>query len=55
MPILNVNISGNKNIELNKKISYLLLELTTRILNKKEDLIAITISYIDPEYRYQHL
>ncbi len=49
MPILNVKISGNKNPELTKQISELLLKLTTQILKKKQDVTAITISYIESD------
>ena len=49
MPILNVKVSGQKNITATKAINELLLELTHRILGKKKEVTAITIDYIDPE------
>lgn len=47
MPILNVKISGQKNRETTKMVADLLLDLTTRILRKDKNLIAIAIDYID--------
>lgn len=49
MPILNVQVSVVKTKELSEKISTMLSELTIRILNKKPDLIAIAIQYINSE------
>jgi 4-oxalocrotonate tautomerase len=46
MPILNVKVSATKSPELTRQISELLLDLTTRILNKERRLIAIAIDYI---------
>ena len=48
MPILNVKVSARKSAELNRSISEMLLELTTRILHKKRELTAIAIDYVDP-------
>ena len=47
MPILNVKVSATKSPELTKKISGLLLDLTTRILKKKREVTAIAIDFID--------
>jgi 4-oxalocrotonate tautomerase len=47
MPILNVKVSATKSRELTKKISGLLLELTTRILKKKPEVTAIAIDFVD--------
>lgn len=47
MPILNVKMSGKKNSEMTKKISDLLMDLTTKILKKKYDVTAIVIEYIE--------
>jgi 4-oxalocrotonate tautomerase len=49
MPILNVKVSAAKSPELTRKISELLLGLTTRILKKKREVTAITIDYVDPD------
>ena len=46
MPILNVKISATKSPELTKKISEMLLDLTTRILKKKREVTAIAIDFI---------
>jgi 4-oxalocrotonate tautomerase len=46
MPILNVKVSGDKDVEVTKKITALLLETTTRILKKKPQVTAITIQYV---------
>jgi 4-oxalocrotonate tautomerase len=47
MPILNVKVSAEKSPELTRKISELLLDLTTRILGKKREVTAIAIDYVD--------
>jgi 4-oxalocrotonate tautomerase len=49
MPILNVKVSAEKSPELTRKISELLLDLTTRILGKKREVTAIAIDYVDPD------
>jgi 4-oxalocrotonate tautomerase len=46
MPILNVKVSAKKSPELTKKISEMLLDLTTRILKKKREVTAIAIDFI---------
>ena len=47
MPILNVKVSGQKNIATTKAINELLLDLTHRILGKKKEVTAIAIEYVD--------
>ena len=47
MPILNVKVSGTKSAETTKKITDLLLDITTRILKKKREVTAIAIDYVD--------
>jgi 4-oxalocrotonate tautomerase len=47
MPILNVKVSGTKSTETTKKITDLLLDITTRILKKKREVTAIAIDYVD--------
>lgn len=48
MPILNVKVSAKKSAELTRSISEILLELTSRILNKKREVTSIAIDYVDP-------
>lgn len=52
MPILNVKVSGPKNVDATKAINELLLDLTHRILGKKKEVTAIAIDYVDPECAY---
>lgn len=49
MPILNVKVSGSKSSEMTKRISSILLDLTTRILRKDPKVTSIAIAYVDPE------
>jgi 4-oxalocrotonate tautomerase len=49
MPILNVKISQPASAALTHAVSETLLELTTRILRKKRELTAITLTYVPPE------
>ena len=49
MPILNIKVSARKSAELTRSISGILLDLTTRILNKKPEVTSIAIDYIDPD------
>jgi len=49
MPILNVKVSGQKNINTTKAINELLLDLTHRILGKKKEVTAIAIEYVEPD------
>lgn len=46
MPILNVKVSGDKDVQVTRKITTLLLDTTTRILKKKPAVTAITIQYV---------
>lgn len=46
MPILNVKVSGDKDVQVTKKVTALLLDTTTRILKKKPQVTAITIQYV---------
>jgi len=48
MPILNVKVSGPRSNELSRDISRALVEITTRVLDKKPELTAVAISYLDP-------
>jgi len=49
MPILNVKVSAKKSAELTASISEILIELTSRILHKRQDVISIAIEYVDPD------
>jgi 4-oxalocrotonate tautomerase len=49
MPILNIRISQPASPALTHAISETLLALTTRILRKKRELTAITLTYVPPE------
>ena len=49
MPILNVEVSGQRSNEMTKKISEILLELTSRILHKDPQVTSIAIEYVTPE------
>ena len=49
MPILNIKVSARKSAEITRSISGILLDLTTRILNKKPEVTSIAIDYIDPD------
>ena len=49
MPILNVKVSVERSEIMTRKISSLLLDLTTRILGKKPELTSIAIDYVNPE------
>lgn len=50
MPILNVKVSGEPSSKRSQDIAHMLSLHTQRILRKKPELIAITISYIEPEH-----
>lgn len=50
MPILNLKISAQPTADMTRDASRLLLDLTTRILKKKPELIAIAIDYVDPAH-----
>src|ERR1700710_1985647 len=49
MPILNVKVSASRSRELTRKISDILLDLTSRILHKDPQVTSIAIEYVDPE------
>ena len=49
MPILNVKVSGTKSVEMTKRISGILQELTSRILRKDPKVTSIAIQYVDPQ------
>jgi 4-oxalocrotonate tautomerase len=48
MPILNVKVSAPRSDELTRKIASTLAELTTSILGKQPEVLAIAIDYVDP-------
>ena len=48
MPILSVKIGAMKSIETTRRVSALLIELTSRILRKPPEVTAIVIDYVDP-------
>ena len=49
MPILNVKVSGTKSVEMTKRISGMLQELTSRVLRKDPKVTSIAIEYVDPQ------
>ena len=49
MPILNIKVSGTKSVEMTKRISSILQDLTSRILRKDPKVTSIAIEYVDPE------
>ena len=49
MPILNVKVSAQRSQEMTKRISALLLEITSRILHKDPELTSIAIEYVNPQ------
>ena len=51
MPILNVKVSGTKSPAMSKRISEMLLEMTTRILHKPEYTAAQTLETFDATIR----
>ncbi|HEY5801488.1 MAG TPA: 4-oxalocrotonate tautomerase [Burkholderiaceae bacterium] len=46
MPILTVKIAAEKSASTTAQVADLLLDLTTRVLRKKRELIAIAIDYV---------
>lgn len=50
MPILNVKIAAQESRELTAALSASLVELTTRILNKKPDVTSVAVTYLSPEH-----
>ncbi|QRD62607.1 4-oxalocrotonate tautomerase family protein (plasmid) [Xanthomonas citri pv. citri] len=49
MPLINIKVSASTSPALTAKISTQVSDLTSRILGKKEDLIATVITYVRPE------
>ena len=49
MPILNVKVSAERSAEMTRRISTVLLDLTTRILGKKPEVTSIVIDYVHPD------
>ena len=49
MPILNVKVSATRSPEMSKRISTLLLELTSKVLGKDPRVTSIAIDYVDPQ------
>jgi 4-oxalocrotonate tautomerase len=49
MPILNVKIAAEKSPELTARVAATLIELTSRILKKKPEVMAIAIDYASPD------
>ena len=50
MPILNVKVSGDPSSKRSQDIAHMLSLHTELILRKKPELIAITISYVEPAH-----
>jgi 4-oxalocrotonate tautomerase len=48
MPILNVMLSAPQSPEMTRAVTDALMDVTTRILKKRADLISISIRYVDP-------
>lgn len=48
MPILNVMLSAPQSPEMTRAVTDALMDVTTRILKKRADLISIAIRYVDP-------
>lgn len=49
MPILNVKLSAPRSPETTRRVSALLLDLTSRILGKKPEVTSIAIDYVHPD------
>jgi 4-oxalocrotonate tautomerase len=49
MPILNVKVSARRSAQLSRRISDMLLDLTSRILGKDPKVTAVAIDYVEPE------
>lgn len=49
MPILNVKVSAQRSQEMTKRISELLLDITSRILHKDPEFTSIAIEYVNPQ------
>lgn len=50
MPILNVKVSAEPSRDLTSQINSLLLDITSRILKKKQEVTAIAIDYFSTEH-----
>jgi 4-oxalocrotonate tautomerase len=50
MPILDLKLSAEPSRDLVAAASEILIELTTRILHKKRELISIAIDFVPPEH-----
>lgn len=48
MPILNVKVAAARSDRLTEEISKTLIDLTSGVLGKQREVIAIAISYVDP-------
>ena len=49
MPILNVKLGAKRSSETTRGVTALLIDLTSRVLRKSPEVIAITIDYVDPD------
>jgi 4-oxalocrotonate tautomerase len=49
MPIIQIKVAASKSRDTTRRISEHLLEVTSRILNKKPEVTAIAVEYVDPE------
>lgn len=49
MPILNIKVSAKRSAEMTRRIATILQDLTSRILHKDPQLIAVAIDYVDPD------
>ncbi|MCB1728498.1 MAG: 4-oxalocrotonate tautomerase family protein [Gammaproteobacteria bacterium] len=50
MPILDVKIAARESAELTQAVTSSLIELTSRILNKRREVTSIAITYLDPAH-----
>jgi 4-oxalocrotonate tautomerase len=49
MPILDVKLGAKRSTETTRRVTTLLSELTVRILRKSPQVIAIAVTYVDPD------
>ena len=49
LAMINVKLGAKKSAETTRRVAELLNELTTRILRKEPSVIAIALSYVEPE------
>ena len=47
MPVINVKISGARGAGMTEQVAAMLMDLTSEVLGKKRELIAIAIQYVD--------